>query len=171
MERPIFHQGGHMPDKPCTVSFVRKFRQHLRNSVEGSRKRFVVGIVGLVAIATGSAIGDIYLPNLFPFLNRTGFSGTHTIISLGGADVGDKTMVDAAIPFRDTLVAAKGKGIGPAWAEAVAAAEEAARGTADFAAKRGRSRTHAEKSIGTPDPGAMSFAKIVAILRVHVSAA
>jgi dihydroxyacetone kinase len=93
------------------------------------------------------------------------------IISLGGADVGDKTMVDAAIPFRDTLVAAKGKGIGPAWAEAVAAAEEAARGTADFAAKRGRSRTHAEKSIGTPDPGAMSFAKIVAILRVHVSAA
>ena len=93
------------------------------------------------------------------------------IISLGGADVGDKTMVDAAIPFRDTLVAAKGKGLGPAWAEAVAAAEEAARGTADFAAKRGRSRTHAEKSIGTPDPGAMSFAKIVAILRVHVSAA
>jgi dihydroxyacetone kinase len=93
------------------------------------------------------------------------------IISLGGADVGDKTMVDAAIPFRDTLVAAKGKGLGPAWAEAVAAAEEAARGTADFASKRGRSRTHAEKSIGTPDPGAMSFAKIVAILRVHVSAA
>ena len=93
------------------------------------------------------------------------------IISLGGADVGDKTMVDAAIPFRDTLIAAKGKGLGPAWAEAVAAAEEAARGTADFAAKRGRSRTHAEKSIGTPDPGAMSFAKIVAILRVHVSAA
>jgi len=93
------------------------------------------------------------------------------IISLGGADVGDKTMVDAAIPFRDTLTAAQGKGLGPAWAEAVAAAEEAARGTADFASKRGRSRTHAEKSIGTPDPGAVSFAKIVAILRVHVSAA
>src|ERR1039458_5801518 len=49
------------------------------------------------------------------------------IISLGGAEVGDKTMVDAAIPFRDTLIAAKGKGLGPAWAEAVAAAEEAAR--------------------------------------------
>lgn len=91
------------------------------------------------------------------------------IISLGGADVGDKTMVDAAIPFRDTLVAAQGEGLGPAWAQAVTAAEEAARGTADFAAKRGRSRTHAEKSIGTPDPGAVSFAKIVAVLGSHVS--
>jgi len=90
------------------------------------------------------------------------------IISLGGAEVGDKTMVDAAIPFRDTLIAAKGKGLGPAWTQAVAAAEEAARGTADFAARRGRSRTHAEKSIGTPDPGAVSFAKIVAVLREHL---
>ena len=45
----------------------------------------------------------------------------------------------------------------------------AARGTAEFAAKRGRSRTHADKSIGTPDPGAVSFAKIVAVLRAHVS--
>ena len=91
------------------------------------------------------------------------------IISLGGADVGDKTMVDAAIPFRDALIAAKGKGLGPAWADAVLAAEKAARATADFAAKRGRSRTHADKSIGTPDPGAVSFAKVVALLQAHVS--
>jgi dihydroxyacetone kinase len=91
------------------------------------------------------------------------------IISLGGAEVGDKTMVDAAIPFRDTLVAARGQGLGPAWAEAVEAAEDAAGATAGFAAKRGRARTHADKSIGTPDPGAVSFAKIVAVLRAHVS--
>ena len=91
------------------------------------------------------------------------------IISLGGAEIGDKTMVDAAIPFRDTLVAAREKGLGPAWAEAVTAAEEAASRTAGFAAKRGRARTHADKSIGTPDPGAVSFAKIMTVLRVHVS--
>jgi dihydroxyacetone kinase len=100
---------------------------------------------------------------------RTASEAIDAIVSLGGAEVGDKTMVDAAIPFRDALVAAKGKGLGPAWAEAVAAAEEAARGTAEFPAKRGRSRTHAEKSIGTPDPGAVSFAKVVAVLRAHVS--
>ena len=100
---------------------------------------------------------------------RAASEAIDAVVSLGGAEVGDKTMVDAAIPFRDALVAAEGKGLGPAWAEAVAAAEEAARGTAEFAAKRGRSRTHADKSIGTPDPGAVSFAKVVAVLRAHVS--
>ena len=100
---------------------------------------------------------------------RAASEAIDAIVSLGGAEVGDKTMVDAAIPFRDALVAAEGKGLGPAWAEAVAAAEEAARVTAEFAAKRGRSRTHADKSIGTPDPGAVSFAKVVAVLRAHVS--
>jgi len=100
---------------------------------------------------------------------RAASEAIDAIVSLGGAEVGDKTMVDAAIPFRDVLVSVEGKGLGPAWAEAVAAAEEAARGTAEFAAKRGRSRTHADKSIGTPDPGAVSFAKVVAVLRAHVS--
>jgi len=100
---------------------------------------------------------------------RAASEAIDAIVSLGGAEVGDKTMVDAAIPFRDALVAAEGKGLGPAWGQAVAAAEEGARGTAEFAAKRGRSRTHADKSIGTPDPGAVSFAKVVAVLRAHVS--
>jgi hypothetical protein len=31
-----------------------------------------------VVLATGSAIADIYLPNLFPFLDFTGFSGTYS---------------------------------------------------------------------------------------------
>jgi len=100
---------------------------------------------------------------------RAASEAIDAIVSLGGAEVGDKTMVDAAIPFRDVLVSVEGKDLGPAWAEAVAAAEEAARGTAEFAAKRGRSRTHADKSIGTPDPGAVSFAMVVAVLRAHVS--
>ena len=100
---------------------------------------------------------------------RAASEAIDAIVSLGGAEVGDKTMVDAAIPFRHVLVSVEGKDLGPVWAEAVAAAEEAARGTAEFAAKRGRSRTHADKSIGTPDPGAVSFAKVVAVLRAHVS--
>ncbi len=68
-----------MPHKAQTVSFVRKFRQQLRSFVDlGIRKRFVVCMVGLVTIATGSAIADVYLRNLFPFLDFTGFSGTYS---------------------------------------------------------------------------------------------
>jgi cytochrome c peroxidase len=74
-----------MSYKHCTASIGNKLRHRLRNSVEASRKRFIVCIVGLVVIATGTAIADIYLPNLFPFLNLTGFSGTYS--STGNVDL------------------------------------------------------------------------------------
>ncbi len=41
------------------------------------------------------------------------------------------------------------------------AAAGAAAATADLLPRMGRARPHAEKSLGTPDPGAHSFALIV----------
>jgi dihydroxyacetone kinase len=79
----------------------------------------------------------------------------------GGAAVGDKTMVDAIVPFAGTLDERQGDGLAVAWAAAAAAATEAAAATADLVPKLGRSRSHGEKSVGTPDPGAHSFALIV----------
>src|SRR5580658_7505225 len=74
-----FHRGAHMSDKPCTGSFVRKLRQRLRSSVDGgNRRRVALCTVALLTIATGSAIADVYLRNLFPFLDFTGFSGTYS---------------------------------------------------------------------------------------------
>jgi cytochrome c556 len=68
-----------MSEKPRTVSFVRTVRQQLCSSIDGRiRNRIVLGIVALVTIATGSAIADVYLPNLFPFLDFSGFSGTYS---------------------------------------------------------------------------------------------
>lgn len=98
-------------------------------------------------------------------------AGVEAILRLGKAEVGDKTMVDAAIPFRDVLAAAgDAVPLATAWADAVAAAEQGADGTAAFAAKRGRAKTHQDKSVGTPDPGAISFARIVAVVGRHLSA-
>lgn len=68
-----------MSDKPRTVSFVRKFRQQLRSSVGGKiRRRIFLSVAALVIVATSTAIADTYLRNLFPFLDRTGFSGTYS---------------------------------------------------------------------------------------------
>src|SRR5579864_285051 len=68
-----------MTATPRTASVVSKFGQQLRNFVnDGIRKRFVICLVGLVTIATGTAIADVYLRNLFPFLDFTGFSGTYS---------------------------------------------------------------------------------------------
>ncbi len=52
------------------------------------RKRTALVALGAMIFATGTAIADIYLPNLFPFLNPTGFSATHSNagrVNLSGA--------------------------------------------------------------------------------------
>jgi D-erythrulose 4-kinase len=84
------------------------------------------------------------------------------VMGFGKAKVGDKTMVDAIVPFADDLSASveAGRPLRVAWPQAAAVAEQAAQGTADMAAKLGRARSHGDKSIGTPDPGAVSFALI-----------
>lgn len=42
------------------------------------RRRIVIGVIVVIVFATSSAIADFYLPNLFPFLNSTGFSATYS---------------------------------------------------------------------------------------------
>jgi dihydroxyacetone kinase len=84
------------------------------------------------------------------------------VTTLGKADVGDKTMVDALLPFRNVFVAAfdGGTPVTGALASAVTAARQAADATASLRPLKGRARPLAEKSLGHPDPGAVSFALI-----------
>lgn len=85
------------------------------------------------------------------------------IVAAGGARPGDKTMLDALQPFVDELAAAVSAGteLADAWAAAARAATGAAAGTADLTPRVGRARVHSHKSLGTPDPGAVSFALAV----------
>jgi cytochrome c peroxidase len=77
-----------------TSSFVRDLRKHFLGSGNARlRRRVIFSIVILMVIATGSAIADIYLPNLFPFLDPTGLSGTY----------GSSGSVDLSGPFFQSL--------------------------------------------------------------------
>ncbi|BBY26995.1 L-erythrulose 1-kinase [Mycolicibacterium sediminis] len=96
-------------------------------------------------------------------------AGIDAVIRLGGAQPGDKTMVDAAVPFRDALHEAFDGTAGPAITTAARVARAAADETADIAARLGRSRVLGEKSVGTPDPGALSFSLLMAALGEHVT--
>ncbi len=82
------------------------------------------------------------------------------MLSLGGAHRGDKTMLDALIPFGEALEAAAGEGksLEEAWAAAAEVAQKAAEDTATMVPKVGRARPAAERSLGTPDAGAVSMA-------------
>jgi dihydroxyacetone kinase len=88
------------------------------------------------------------------------FAGCEAIAALGGASPGDRTMLDALLPFAHTLQSAFAKGESPAAAAqtAVAAAESAAQATAQMTPRRGRASYLAERAIGHPDPGAIAIA-------------
>lgn len=82
------------------------------------------------------------------------------IMRLGGARVGDKTLVDSFVPFVEVLAGhiAEGRALAYAWSEAAAAAQKAAEATAQLTPKLGRARSHAARSLGHPDAGAISLA-------------
>ena len=85
-----------------------------------------------------------------------------SIQRLGKAQPGDKTMIDALVPYVETLSAelAAGAPLGPALRSAASAATRAAAETARLRPALGRARPLAEKSLGHPDAGATSLALI-----------
>ncbi|WP_445155172.1 dihydroxyacetone kinase family protein [Arthrobacter sp. Hor0625] len=84
------------------------------------------------------------------------------ILTLGKAEAGDKTMVDALLPFADVFNRGidDGDGLVRSLRTAADAAARAADATAGLSPKKGRARPLAEKSVGHPDPGAVSFGLI-----------
>lgn len=84
------------------------------------------------------------------------------VSAFGGAKVGDKTLVDALAPFVETfsLRLRQGTPSLDAWRDASRASRTAAEQTAGLMPVLGRARTHGEKSLGTPDPGAISLALV-----------
>ncbi|MFE7632332.1 DAK2 domain-containing protein, partial [Kocuria sp. NPDC057446] len=100
-------------------------------------------------------------------------AGIDAVVRLGGAAPGDKTMVDAALPFREALLAQfeTTSDLAGSVQRAAAVAREAAEATADIAARRGRSKVLGDKSLGTPDPGALSFSVLMDALGEHFAQA
>jgi D-erythrulose 4-kinase len=118
-------------------------------------------IWGRILQTLGKTLGDDAPVNAAVVAAAVG-EARDVVMGFGKAKVGDKTMVDAIVPFADDLSASvdAGRSLRVAWPQAAAVAEQAAQRTADMAAKLGRARSHGDKSIGTPDPGAVSFALI-----------
>ncbi|WP_193105457.1 dihydroxyacetone kinase family protein [Brachybacterium sp. FME24] len=97
-------------------------------------------------------------------------AGIDAVLRLGGAKVGDKTMVDALVPFRAALADAfTGENASEAILAAAGVARTAADATADITANLGRARVLGDKSLGTPDPGAISFSILMTELGQHLA--
>ncbi len=95
----------------------------------------------------------------------------NAITTLGKAEPGDKTMVDALLPFRDTFLREHdgGTALGAALTSAAGAATKAAAETERLRPLKGRARPLAEKSLGHPDPGAVSFGLIAERVATYIN--
>ncbi len=66
-----------MSEKTRMMDFFRRLPRQFR-AQSRLRRRVVVTVAAIIMLGTGTAIADIYLPNLFPFFDFTGFSATNS---------------------------------------------------------------------------------------------
>jgi len=154
-----------------------------------------IGGVGHVMVAAGNAFGDraggtsgilwgIFISAIGKALGNTEKVdaeklygalelATETLVNKSKAKLGDKTMLDTLLPFIDSLdeELGNGKTMAEAWKHASEIAQKCADATAALSPKIGRARPLAERSVGTPDPGAISMALIIKVVGEVISKA
>ena len=84
--------------------------------------------------------------------------GCQAISELGGANPGDRTMLDALDPFVKSLKDARGEPSREMLLTAVEAAESGVEATAQMKPRLGRSSYLGDRVLGHPDPGAKAVA-------------
>ena len=114
----------------------------------------------LLAMASSLGNRDSYGPG---DLVDAAVAARDAMVALGQAEQGDKTIIDAVFPFVAALEDEIDRGTSPptALGTAAAAATRAAAATAPLRPRKGRARPLADRSVGAPDPGAVSFALAV----------
>jgi dihydroxyacetone kinase len=105
------------------------------------------------SIAQASELGTTEIAAAFD-------AALQAVVGLGKAAPGDKTMVDALQPYCLKLLSELQAGVALDQALQIAAETSllAAKATAEMLPKLGRARPHGSRSLGHPDPGAMSLA-------------
>lgn len=112
-------------------------------------------LYGTLLRRTGKALGDAAEVTPGQLAEALG-AGVAAVAQLGGAQAGDKTMLDALLPAVDAL--------GVSFDAARDAARAGAVATVPLRARKGRASYLGERSIGHQDPGATSAALLVAAL-------
>jgi dihydroxyacetone kinase len=114
---------------------------------------------GVLLQAIGRTVGNTGTPTGSDLVSAVR-AGIDDLRRVGKADLGDKTMLDALIPFADTFAGGveKSTDCAAAWQQAAEIATQKAVETAALRPKVGRARPLADRSVGTPDAGATSMA-------------
>lgn len=127
-------------------------------------------IWGVILNTLGTTLGNSEKPTV-ESVTKGVVQANHGVMHFGKAKPGDKTLVDVLMPFSEALdsAAAEGLSLAEAWHKAAQVAEKSAAATAGLVPKIGRARPLAERSVGTPDAGAVSLALMIATVDEHLS--
>ncbi|MFH8475541.1 dihydroxyacetone kinase subunit DhaL [Streptomyces sp. NPDC018000] len=112
-------------------------------------------LYGTLLRRTGKALGEAPRVARQQLAEALGV-GVAAVAQMGGAQAGDKTMLDALLPAAEAL--------GMSFGAAREAADAGALATVPMLARKGRASYLGERSIGHQDPGATSSALLVAAL-------
>lgn len=120
---------------------------------------------GAMILAAGGSLADSGRPVLGDAVTALR-AASDALLRVGGAELGDKTMVDVVVPVVDSFERAVADGANPgsAWSRAAVQADRLAKDTAPMRPRIGRARPLADRSVGTPDPGAVSSALVVDVI-------
>lgn len=115
--------------------------------------------------AAGNALGDEDAVDA-EAQSRAVAELAQAVVRLGGGKAGQKTMLDAQLPFVEEFqkVISSGGDVAAAWKSAAHVAVRAALETADLEPTLGRGKVLSKRSIGHPDPGATSFGIIATVV-------
>ncbi len=141
-----------------------------RTDISTFLTKIAVAITGRIGGTSGPIWGTAFLRAASVVKGKTDIDGDDVVAMLrsaiagimarGNAELGDKTLLDALAPATDTIEAGVARGDDSATIVAAAAttARTAADATTPMIAKRGRAAYTGERSIGSPDPGAVGVA-------------
>jgi dihydroxyacetone kinase phosphoprotein-dependent L subunit len=132
--------------------------------------KIAIVITSTIGGTSGPLWGTAFLRAGAQLKGKAEITSTDTIAALraaiegikhrGKSDVGDKTLLDALVPAVDAFEAAMDSGddVKTALGKMAATAREAAEATSLLQARRGRASYTGERSIGSPDAGAIAIA-------------
>jgi dihydroxyacetone kinase-like protein len=147
-----------------------------RTDVSTFLTKIAVAITGRIGGTSGPIWGTAFLRAASAVKGQTDVSGDDVVAMLrsaiagimarGSAELGDKTLLDALAPLTDSIESGIAAGDAPEVivSAAAATARTAADATTPMIARRGRAAYTGERSIGSPDAGAVAVAVILEAL-------
>ena len=148
-------------DRTDISTFLKKVAVVITSRIGGTSGP-IWGTGFLRAGTTAAGAGSLEAEQVVAML-RAAIEG---IKARGGAELGEKTLLDALVPATDTIEeqVKEGSSAGDTLRAAAVSARSAAEATRPMLAKRGRAAYTGERSIGTLDAGAVAVAVLLEAL-------